>query len=239
MKPLQVGGMGLYHQVHRIDTQLLMAQMTDLQASTWKLWPGQVHLYHKSYPVHPLQLLPLLRPSYPHHPIPMSICGPPPYETIPTTPLPLTSSCQFQLQIPEKHFHLNNFLNLSTTFQTPVTWLTVTGSVRIGKRVPIILPIDFYVKFTDSEKFSLLDYTDPGKGLPSFESLIQALSKNHMRRVVNKSNLELFTTCIKPAVNDALFFFKRPLPSNFPCNFSTFASIASFHTPFQKIIFLQ
>ena len=28
-----------------------------------------------------------------------------------------------------------------------------------GKRVSIILPIDFYVKFTDFEKFSLLYYT--------------------------------------------------------------------------------
>ena len=72
---------------------------------------------------------------------------------------------------------------------------------------------------------------DLGKGLPSFESLIQALfkngrvsivsdyelsdyrsdpPKNYMKRVgtrgIYKSNLELFTTYIKPAVNDALSF---------------------------------
>ena len=51
---------------------------------------------------------------------------------------------------------------------------------------------------------------NPGMGLPSFESLIQALSKIHMRSVgsrgIYKSNLELFTTCIKPAVDDALDF---------------------------------
>ena len=61
---------------------------------------------------------------------------------------------------------------------------------------------------------------DPGKGLPSFESLIQALSKNYMKRVrsrgINKSNLELFTTCIKPPVNDAHFFSIDPSPPIFP-----------------------
>ena len=66
--------------------------------------------------------------------------------------------------------------------------------------------LDSYVKFTTLKNFQY----DPGKGLPSFESLIQALSKNHMKRVVSRgiymSNLELFTTCFKPAVNEALFF---------------------------------
>ena len=58
------------------------------------------------------------------------------------------------------------------------------ADVLYGKRVPIILPIDSYVKFTDfknSHYFTIIP--DPGKGLPSFESLIQALSKYHMKMV--------------------------------------------------------
>ena len=65
-----------------------------------------------------------------------------------------------------------------------------------------------------------LTMPDPGKGLPSFESLIQALSKNHMKKVgsrgIYKSNLELFTTCIKPAVNDALIFRQTPHLNSLP-----------------------
>ena len=61
--------------------------------------------------------------------------------------------------------------------------------------------------FKNSHYFTI---PDPEKGLPSSESLIQALSKNYMKRVggggIYKSNLEWFTTCIKPAVSDALKF---------------------------------
>ena len=32
-----IRGMGLYCEVHRVDTQLLMAEMADLQVCTWKL----------------------------------------------------------------------------------------------------------------------------------------------------------------------------------------------------------
>ena len=40
------------------------------------------------------------------------------------------------------------------------SFLTEIESIAFaGKRVPIILPIDSYVKFTDFEKFSLLYYT--------------------------------------------------------------------------------
>ena len=50
----------------------------------------------------------------------------------------------------------------------------------------------------------------PGKGLPSSESLIQAPSKNHTERVgysgVSPVKSPMFTTCMKPAVNDALNF---------------------------------
>ena len=34
---LLICGMGLYCKVHRVDTQLLMAEMADLQACIWKL----------------------------------------------------------------------------------------------------------------------------------------------------------------------------------------------------------
>ena len=34
---LLIRGMGLYCKVHRVDTQLLMAEMADLQACIWKL----------------------------------------------------------------------------------------------------------------------------------------------------------------------------------------------------------
>ena len=54
MYSFQVPGMGLKNQVHRVDGELLMAKMADLQSSTRKLWPGQAHLYYEGYPVHPL-----------------------------------------------------------------------------------------------------------------------------------------------------------------------------------------
>ena len=83
---------------------------------------------------------------------------------------------------------------------------------------------------------------NPGKGLPSFESLIQALSKNHKKGVGERGTStvksSMFTTCIKPAVNDALIF-RQTLTLIFPCHFSTFASIASFHHLSQTLIFLQ
>ena len=73
-----------------------------------------------------------------------------------------------------------------------------------------MLSIDPYVNsltFKNSHYFTI---PATGKRLPSFESSIQALSKNHTKRVGSrgsyKSNSELFTTCIKPAVNDVLNF---------------------------------
>ena len=76
----------------------------------------------------------------------------------------------------------------------------------MGKKYQLT-PILNSLTFKNSHYFTI---PDPGKGLPLFESLIQALSKNHMKSVgswgIYKSNLELFTICIKPAVNDALNF---------------------------------
>ena len=50
-------------------------------------------------------------------------------------------------------------------------------------------------------------------------STIQKSYEKGMLVTILKVKLELFTTCIKPAVNDALFFFNRPLPSNLSCHF--------------------
>ena len=52
MYSFQIPGMGLKNQVHRVDAELLMAKMADLQSSNLKLW--QAHLYQQGYPVHPL-----------------------------------------------------------------------------------------------------------------------------------------------------------------------------------------
>ena len=46
--------MELKYQVNRFDAELLVAKMADIQSSTRKLLPGQAHLYHEGYPVHPL-----------------------------------------------------------------------------------------------------------------------------------------------------------------------------------------
>ena len=59
MFSFQVPGMGLKNQGLRIDAELLMAKMADLQSSPRKLLPDQAHLYHEGYPVHPLNFMAL------------------------------------------------------------------------------------------------------------------------------------------------------------------------------------
>ena len=71
----------------------------------------------------------------------------------------------------------------------------------IGKRIPIILPIDSYVKFTDLKNSYYLTIPDPGKGLPSFESVIQALSKNHMKGFVLGAFISQIWNCLQLVSN--------------------------------------
>ena len=74
----------------------------------------------------------------------------------------------------------------------------------------LVLPIDSYVKFTDFEQFLLLYYTWSREGTTliwNFNPSTIQKSYEKGRLAGNlKSKLQLFTTCIKPAVNDALFF---------------------------------
>ena len=82
--------MVLKNQVHRVDADPLMAKMVELQSSSRKLWPGQAHLYHEGYPVHPLNFKALSWPMYSHEVISvtlhhafqdMTTPGPPPLNT--------------------------------------------------------------------------------------------------------------------------------------------------------------
>ena len=81
--PLLICGVGLdiHCMVHRVDTQLPMAEMADLQPCTWKLLFS--HFYYKSYPKHLLHFTALYWPPYSHCPIAISTHSPSSTDALP------------------------------------------------------------------------------------------------------------------------------------------------------------